>query len=104
MKNKNKNWEKEIKQILQKILYKNYEPLRGLGADEIDQSIDQILELFSQEKAKDRQKFIEMLEEIKLHISNISPDIKNQAGDEYIKRKYLLYYLEKAIKTLKNEK
>jgi len=41
-----------MKKEIERILYKNYEPVRGLGADEIDIAIDQILELFAQEKEK----------------------------------------------------
>jgi len=48
------------KEKLQKILYKNYEPVKGLGADEIDIAIDQILELFQAQK----QELAEKIEKI----------------------------------------
>ncbi len=42
---------KETKQDLEKILYENYTPIKGLGADEIDQAIVKILSLFPDKDA-----------------------------------------------------
>ena len=53
-----------MKKEIERILYKNYEPVKGLGADEIDIAIDQILELFAQEK----EKLLEDLEDWSLGI------------------------------------
>jgi len=50
------------KQQLERILYENYTPEEGLGADEIDQCIDKILELLQaqkQELHKECQEYID---------------------------------------------
>jgi len=59
------------KQELQKILYKNYEPVKGLGADEIDIAIDQILDLLKAQK-QELAKKIEKLPKYDLSKGGIS--------------------------------
>jgi ribonucleotide reductase beta subunit family protein with ferritin-like domain len=69
---------KTLKEKIEEILYKNYEPTKGLGADEIDMAINQILELLAEEK----QKWVEEIrEEVIEMVENwIKPSAKTKEG------------------------
>jgi len=74
------------KKELQKILYKNYEPVKGLGADEIDIAIDQILELFQAQKQElaEEIEFFKRDMEVRLHSEPF--EIVKSAVKEIIKK------------------
>ena len=80
----------ELKQQMEKILYKNYKPVKGLGADEIDQAIRDILALPSLqatiEKAEKYDNLFSSLQTVKTHKALVSGTLSSACAEQDIYR------------------